>query len=48
MMADGLVQAASLRGRFAAIEPQRYGYPALDPATIRRAMDEAVGPASGE
>lgn len=43
MIASGLVEIHRLRELFAAIEPELYRYPALDPASFRRAVDELVG-----
>ena len=42
MLGDGLVEPAKLRELFAAIAPRLYRYPALDPASLRRALDEAL------
>jgi hypothetical protein len=42
MIRRGLVQPASLRATFDAIESQLYRYPALDPASFRRALDETL------
>jgi uncharacterized nucleotidyltransferase DUF6036 len=42
MLARGLVEPERLRELFAQIEPQLYRYPALDPASFRRAMEETV------
>jgi hypothetical protein len=39
MMASGLVVAAKLRELFAAIEPELYRYPAIDPARFRRSVE---------
>lgn len=41
MVARGLVDAASVRAQFEAIEPELYRFPAIDPPTFRRAVDEA-------
>ena len=38
----GLVQPAQLRDLFAAIEPQMYRYPAIDPRSFRAAVDAAM------
>jgi uncharacterized nucleotidyltransferase DUF6036 len=40
MMRRGLVDPASLRETFAAIEPELYRYPAIDPPSFRQAVDE--------
>jgi uncharacterized nucleotidyltransferase DUF6036 len=40
MMRRGLVDPASLRETFAAIEPELYRYPAIDPPSFRKAVDE--------
>jgi hypothetical protein len=42
MIRRGLVDAAGLRDAFAAIEPHLYRYPAIDPASFRRAVAEAT------
>jgi hypothetical protein len=42
MIRRGLVQPASLRATFDAIESQLYRYPALDPGSFRRALDETL------
>jgi hypothetical protein len=44
MLDLGLVSAADLRRMFEAIEPQLYRYPAIDPPSFRRAVDEAAAP----
>ena len=46
MIRRGLVAPAALREAFAAIEPNLYRYPAIDPRSFRRAVDEitAGGP----
>jgi hypothetical protein len=43
MLGRGLVDPQRLRELFAQIEPQLYRYPALDPASFRRAVEEALG-----
>jgi hypothetical protein len=43
MVADGMVQTPRLRELFAAIEPDLYRYPALDPDAFRRKVDAALG-----
>jgi len=42
MLERGLVTPAALRAAFEVIEPQLYRYPAVDPATFRRALDETL------
>lgn len=42
MLQRGLVKADGLRARFAAIEPDLYRFPALDPRSYRRALEEAL------
>jgi uncharacterized nucleotidyltransferase DUF6036 len=42
MLARGLVEPERLRELFAQIEPQLYRYPALDPASFRRAVEETL------
>ena len=44
MLERGLVSAAELRRMFTAIEPQLYRYPAVDPPSFRRAVEEIVAP----
>lgn len=39
MLASGLVKPAKLKELFAAIEPELYRYPALDPARFRRSVE---------
>jgi Nucleotidyltransferase of unknown function (DUF6036) len=41
--AQGLVEPTRLMELFARIEPQLYRYPALDPPSFRRAVEETVG-----
>jgi len=43
MLARGLVEPRKLSTLFDAIEPLLYRYPALDPATFRRALEDLVG-----
>jgi hypothetical protein len=43
MIAAGHVQPRQLQELFDAIEPELYRYPAIDPATFRRAAQEAFG-----
>ncbi len=42
MLGAGLVQAGRLRALFEMIVPHLYRYPAVDPASLRRALDEAL------
>ncbi len=42
MLQRGLVKADGLRALFAAIEPDLYRFPALDPRSYRRALEEAL------
>lgn len=44
MTRRGLIQARDVRAQFAASEPQLYRYPAIDPATFRRAVDAVFPP----
>lgn len=43
MLERRLVEPERLRELFTLIEPQLYRYPALDPVSFRRAVEEAVG-----
>lgn len=43
MVDDGLVEPGRLLELFDAIEPKLYRYPALDPASFRRAVEEFLG-----
>ena len=43
MLARGLVGRQELRARFDEIEPQLHRYPAIDPASFRRAVERATG-----
>jgi len=43
MLRSGLVDPVKLRDLFAAVEPQLVRYPAIDPATLRRSLHEALG-----
>jgi hypothetical protein len=43
MLGRGLVDPQRLRELFTQIEPELYRYPALDPASFRRAVEEALG-----
>jgi hypothetical protein len=47
MLEDGLVDPAELRRLFALAEPQLVRYPAIDPASLRRAIDAALAPFEG-
>jgi hypothetical protein len=38
----GLVEPARLRALFDAIEPELFRYPAIDPPTFRRKLDQAL------
>lgn len=42
MFRRGLVEREALRAYFAEIEPRLYRYPALDPATFRQAVADAI------
>ncbi|MBI2839821.1 MAG: hypothetical protein HYX75_16025 [Acidobacteria bacterium] len=42
MLQRGLVKADGLRALFVAIEPDLYRFPALDPRSYRRALEEAL------
>lgn len=46
MLARGLVDRAELRRRFTEIEPLLYRFPAIDPATFRRAVETATATVS--
>jgi hypothetical protein len=43
MLERGLVDPRRLRDDFAAIEPQFYRYPAIDPKSFRQALDAVLG-----
>lgn len=43
MLARGLVTSADLRQMFASIEPYLYRYPAIDPPSFRRAVEDVAG-----
>ena len=45
MLSDGLVSRERLLELFEAVESDLYRYPAVDPASFRRAVEEAIGPA---
>jgi hypothetical protein len=42
MIDRALIDRQELRWRFEEIEPQLYRYPAIDPATFRRSLEEAL------
>jgi hypothetical protein len=44
MLGRGLVEREALRAYFEAIAPRLYRYPAIDPASFRQAVEEAVKP----
>jgi hypothetical protein len=44
MVAHGLITGAQVRDQFARIEGELYRYPAVDPASFRRAVDEVFPP----
>ena len=44
MVSRGLVERAKVRACFAAMEPELYRFPAIDPPTFRRAVDEVFPP----
>lgn len=44
MLDRGLVTGAALRQMFALIEPHLYRYPAIDPPSFRRAVEEIASP----
>jgi len=43
MLSSGLVDPARLLAFFAEIEPDLYGFPAIDPASFRAAVERATG-----
>lgn len=43
-LARGLVEPRRLRELFTTIEPRLHRYPAIDPASFRRRLDDALGP----
>ncbi len=47
MVAHGLITGAQVRNQFARIEGELYRFPAIDPASFRRAVDEVFPPRSG-
>lgn len=44
MVAHGLITGAQVREQFARVEEQLYRFPAIDPASFRRAVDEVFPP----
>ena len=44
MQAYGLISAADVRAQFARMEPELFGFPAIDPPSFRRAVDAAFPP----
>lgn len=42
LLARGLVEPSRLRELFAAIEPRLHRYPAVDPTSFRKSLDEAL------
>ena len=44
MLGRGLTSAAEIRAQFAQMEPALYRFPAIDPATFRRAVDAVCTP----
>lgn len=42
MISRGLVEPVKLREYFARVEPELYRFPAIDPASFRRALDESL------
>ncbi len=44
MLSRGLIDSAGAWQYFAGIEPQLYRYPAVDPLSFRRSVEEAFGP----
>lgn len=44
MLSRGLIDTSGAREYFASIEPQLHRYPAVDPESFRRAIDEIFGP----
>lgn len=43
LIASGLVDPADARAQFDAIEPELYRFPAIDPASFRRSVEELFG-----
>jgi hypothetical protein len=44
MLARGLISGPAVRAMFARMEPELYRFPAIDPASFRRAVDAAFPP----
>jgi hypothetical protein len=44
MLSRGLIRSADVREQFARMEPQMYRFPAIDPASFRRAVDAVFPP----
>lgn len=44
MLEHGLISAGDVRRMFARIEPELYRFPAIDPASFRRAVDDVFPP----
>lgn len=44
MLARGLISPSAVREQFARMEPELYRFPAIDPASFRRAVDEVFPP----
>jgi hypothetical protein len=44
MMERGLISASAVRHMFTQIEPELFRFPAIDPASFKRAVDEACPP----
>lgn len=47
MLRQGMIERAELLRRFEQIEPHLYRFPAIDPATFRRAVERVVHPRGG-
>jgi hypothetical protein len=43
MIASGLVDPADVRRQFESIEPELYRFPAIDPASFRKGVEEVMG-----
>lgn len=48
MIEAGLIEPATALSFFREIEPELYRYPAVDPGSFRRSVEEELGPASRE
>ncbi len=46
MLTRGLISAADVREQFERIEPELYRFPAIDPASFRRAVDSVFPPST--